>query len=306
MKRDSVSFYVYALFHPLDHDFAFPRYIGKGHGVRAFWSRTAAPRPFASGLRKLRGQRSRFSSPLAANLFEDEALSLEVDLIKLCGRQCDGGPLLNISAGGTGVSNPPPSVREKIGAAQHGRKKSPDEIAKLSAANRGRKHTADARAKISAAQRGRKRSTHAIAKTAAANRGRKQSPEHTAASAAAQRGRKQSPDAIAKTAAANRGRKLKPFSAEHRARIAAARRGKPPSPEHRAAIGDAHRGRKHSAEHVANQAAARRARVLTWTLPSPHLPCGRRHDKARCNRLRSSRSQRRRGRQIYWRRPDLI
>ncbi len=266
MKRNSVSFYVYALFHPLDHDFAFPRYIGKGHGVRAFCKPDRRTAPVRQWIAELGGEEPLFDL-LAANLFEDEALSLEVDLIKLCGRQCDGGPLLNISAGGTGVSNPPPSVREKIGAAQHGRKKSPDEIAKLSAANRGRKHTADARAKISAAQRGRKRSTHAIAKTAAANRGRKQSPEHTAASAAAQRGRKQSPDAIAKTAAANRGRKLKPFSAEHRARIAAARRGKQLSPEHRAAIGDAHRGRKHSAEHVANQAAARRARVLTWIPP---------------------------------------
>jgi hypothetical protein len=34
--RESVSFYIYALFSPDDHDFAFPRYIGKGQGVRAF------------------------------------------------------------------------------------------------------------------------------------------------------------------------------------------------------------------------------------------------------------------------------
>jgi hypothetical protein len=39
---------------------------------------------------------------LAANLFEDEALSLEVDLIAMYGRECDGGVLLNVSRGGHG------------------------------------------------------------------------------------------------------------------------------------------------------------------------------------------------------------
>jgi hypothetical protein len=39
---------------------------------------------------------------VACNLFEDEALEIERDMIAMYGRQCDGGVLLNVAISGYG------------------------------------------------------------------------------------------------------------------------------------------------------------------------------------------------------------
>ena len=73
-----------------------------------------------------------------------------------------------------------PETKAKMRRAHLGKKRGPLTEAtkeKISAANRGRKHSAAARAKQSAAQRGKKMSPDAVAKTAAWHRGRKRSPE---------------------------------------------------------------------------------------------------------------------------------
>jgi hypothetical protein len=134
----SMSFYIYALFHPSDTALAFPRYVGKGKGARAFCHPTLRTKRVRQWMKEeLDGEEPLFDI-LACNLFEDEALSLERDLISLYGRERDGGSLLNVASGGGGAA---------------GVKRSPDAIAKTAAANRGRKRSTASRARMSAAHK---------------------------------------------------------------------------------------------------------------------------------------------------------
>lgn len=132
-----------------------------------------------------------------------------------------GDKLTNLTDGGEGTHGHrvPPEVRERI-----------------SAANRGRKHTLTARRNMSAAHSGKKQPLEQTAKIAAANRGRKM-PE---AELARRRGRKMPPEAVTKSAAARKGQKRPPAFA---AKMHAALQGRTLTPEHRQHLSEARRGR---------------------------------------------------------------
>jgi group I intron endonuclease len=112
-------------------------------------------------------------------------------------------------------------TRAKIGAANKGRKLSPEHIAKMKgrklspetrAKMKGRVLSAETRAKVSAAQTGRKHSLETRAKRSAALKGKKHSAESKAKMSAATKGRKKSPEHVNKM----RGRVCSP---ETRAKI---------------------------------------------------------------------------------------
>lgn len=123
-----------------------------------------------------------------------------------------GFDLTNILAGG--------------GAYARGWKHTPEVLAKISASQRGNKkwlgktHSLETREKMSAANRGRKFSPEHRAKLGAAKRGKTLSPEHRAKMSASHRGskngffgKKHSPETREKISAARRARKLTTLSA---------------------------------------------------------------------------------------------
>jgi NUMOD3 motif len=195
MKRESLDYYVYALFHPADTAFAFPKYIGMGHGVRAMDVPSRKSMSVRRWIAEELGGEEPFFDIIRAGMSQAEAFALEIELIAKHGRTCDGGPLVNIAIGG-------PFTKGN----NHGKG--------------NREHTAESREKIGAALRGRKRvfSADHRAALSAARKGEKHSDTHRAADLA------NLALAIAAARVANTG---KPLSEEHRAAISAANRGKP-------------------------------------------------------------------------------
>lgn len=120
-------YYVYAYLRSKDSKLAksgTPYYIGKGTNRRA-WT-------------KLRGEIGKPKDPskivlLEQNLSEDDALSLEKEMIKLYGRQDLGtGILRNKTDGGEGLSNVSSITRQKMSKAAKARIRKPfSEEAKL-------------------------------------------------------------------------------------------------------------------------------------------------------------------------------
>jgi hypothetical protein len=253
------DFYVYILF----RENGVPFYVGYGSGRRWLVHETAARAGEKSHRDAIirRMQARGIAVPkikLHEGLTKAAAKAYEVALIAAIGR-APVGPLVNLTDGGEGASNPPPDIRVKIGTAQRGRPRSSEHAAKLSAslrgrprtpelvemtaaANRGRTmsledrarrsaaligrpHSLARRANISAAKRGRKRARALVERTAAALRGRKRPPEVGAKISAAQRGRKLSPEAIAKrTATRQRRNNWRKHTPETRAKISATKR----------------------------------------------------------------------------------
>ena len=130
---------------------------------------------------------------------------------------------------------------------------------KLAAANRGKKISDETKAKMSAAQKGRIVSEETRAKMRAASLGKPKSEAARAAMSAAKTGkpgRKLSEAEKANLSALRSGR---PLSEEHRAKLSAAKLGKPGpwsgkkrgplSPEWKSAIAEGNRGKKISEEH---------------------------------------------------------
>jgi hypothetical protein len=195
------QYYVYALFRPDDGGVC---YIGKGNGGRIFQSAKTRAFIVANGgeipVVKLR-----------SGLTASEAHEIERALIAAIGRECDGGPLLNVSTGGAsgyaGVQASP-ELRAKLSAVHRGKPKSPEHRARIGAANLGQKKgapsaatrakmreahkrrppiSAETRAKLSEAQRrrvwtdaARATAAEACARLSGANVGRKMSPESIA------------------------------------------------------------------------------------------------------------------------------
>jgi hypothetical protein len=111
-----------------------------------------------------------------SGLSDDEATKLEIALILAIGRRDLGtGPLVNMTPGGDGLSNPSPEIRAKMSAASRGRKASPETRAKMSEAHRN--ISDETRARISAGGKGRIHSPETRAKIIAANKGKVKSPE---------------------------------------------------------------------------------------------------------------------------------
>jgi hypothetical protein len=95
-------YYVYALFHPEN---GLPCYIGKGNGDR--WN-DHEKKPYKCSNPHLRNLINRYRElpkvKISENLPEREAFKLEIALIKILGREKDGGILYNLTKGGDGVS----------------------------------------------------------------------------------------------------------------------------------------------------------------------------------------------------------
>jgi hypothetical protein len=141
---------------------------------------------------KAAGIKIRYAVPETC-LTLDEARRVEIELISIWGRRELGGCLFNISGGGAGVKDHPPSTRAKLSAWQRGRKLSSKHRANIIAARLGTKRAREAVEKTAAWHRGKKRSSETCAKISAAMRGKKLSPEICAERSVAARGRKRSP-----------------------------------------------------------------------------------------------------------------
>ena len=122
-------------------------YVGKGHGQRAWW--------------KYRSQHwSRIADKhgytveiVESGYTEWFAHEREIQLIEKIGR----ANLCNHTDGGEGCTNPSAEARQKIGAANRGRKRSPEHIQKIVAVHKGVPRSEDVKRKISLAQKGKLR-----------------------------------------------------------------------------------------------------------------------------------------------------
>jgi hypothetical protein len=197
-------FYVYAFFRPCGT----PCYIGKGQRDRY---RVHFRKSSNSHLARIIAKYGELPVIIVrTGLTEPEALEIEIALIAAIGRECDGGPLVNLTLGGegtSGVKHPPRSERWrlKMSAAKTGQKQSAETISRRVAANTGKVRSDETRAKMSMSNRrtitkeqrekiaasltGKKQTAEANAKRSAAMRGRVRTPEHRAALSASLMGR---------------------------------------------------------------------------------------------------------------------
>jgi hypothetical protein len=256
-RRD---FYVYVIFRPS----GVPCYVGKGCGYRWNAHERKARNPHLAHIVK-QGNGSLPKVIVRENLPETQAFETERALIAAIGRKARGGPLVNQTDGGEGVSGYVPSMenRQKKREANLGKKRSAATCAKIGDIHRGKKASPEACAKMGAARRGIKQSPETIAKRQAKLRGRKRTPEFCAAVSTRCLGKKLSPERCAAIGAIQRGTKHTP---EHRAANGAARRGKKRTPEFCAAIRAAH--------------AARRAAIAGPWLADPGPECHVRLERA--------------------------
>lgn len=224
------DFYVYALFREDGRVF----YIGKGTGRRWTAHERWLDRSHKSSIiRKTKAALGFLpKEKIAEGLTDAEARQIEVDMIRLVGR-APLGPLVNLTDGGDGVSNPSPESR-----------------AKMSQAKKGRIVSEETRRRLSAAQKGKPLSPAFAAVIGKWNIGRKASAEHKARLSTARRGKKHSEETKAKIGAAHRGR---PKSPEQIEKQRAAITGRVPTEQERANMRAAHLRRKMAAQQKAPQ-----------------------------------------------------
>ena len=198
------TFYVYCLFRPWNGE---PCYIGKGSGRRAFRHAGHAGDHPNWHLAKIL---SRAGGDLPVVILHEgltEAVAFEYEraLISAIGRDIYGGPLANMTDGGEGAANPSTETREKIGAANRGRKQSPEHIARLVVSRIGRRLSPEAIEKVRAFQVSHTKSPEHCAAVSAAKKGRKLGPmseARRAAHGAALRSRMRTPEEVARRSAA--------------------------------------------------------------------------------------------------------
>jgi len=100
------QFYVYMYYRPWDGS---PCYVGKGTRDRwlshAKYGVRLANKNFANIFKKAQSLGLEvLKSKIRENLTEQEAFEIEISIIKLIGRKENGGPLVNLTDGGEGVS----------------------------------------------------------------------------------------------------------------------------------------------------------------------------------------------------------
>lgn len=226
-------YYVYVLYRPDGT----PCYAGKGKGHRA---RSNSRKSHNATVRRIT-QSSGLQSLPYKKILEDvtEAIAFEFEcfLIQEVGRFDTGGPLVNLTAGGDGVS---------------GHKRTPDQKAKMGDARRGKPSaiTPEGRKLLSEAAKERGFTDEHKANISAAKKGKSNGPlseTHRAAIGSAHRGRKR----VGKELEAIRNGFVN-MSAEARQqkslRITAALTGKKLTDEHRASISRVQKGRVRSPE----------------------------------------------------------
>lgn len=80
-----------------------------------------------------------------------EAHAIEIELIAMHGRICDGGTLFNLSTGGASGAGYPRTAEHRAKVAETRRNLTGEQRERVAAAQRGKKHTAERRANISEA-----------------------------------------------------------------------------------------------------------------------------------------------------------
>lgn len=237
------DFYVYILF----RENGVPFYVGKGRGRRLAAHECAARRG-------AKGHRFSIIRDLLARglgvecrkvhegLTDAEAIALEVAWIAEIGRKVHGGPLVNETDGGDGMSGyqMPDASRAHLSAIARGIKKSPETVTRMKDSWKSRPAMTDeTKAKLSASLKGRPLSPEHRAKVLAAREGRQfeYSQERRAKAAEIMRA----------ISAGNIGRKRPPMSDAQRAKLSAAAKArvrKPHSPEARANMAAAAKNRR--------------------------------------------------------------
>lgn len=137
--------------------------------------------------------------------------------------------LTNLSLGGEG-SSPTEETRQKMRAAQTGRKHTDESRHKMSLAAKGRKHTEETRQKLSEINTGKKQTPESVARRASSNLGKKRSEESRQRMSGAQRGKKLTEEHKQKIGMANKGHKKwlgKKHTKESRQKMSLAKIGKP-------------------------------------------------------------------------------
>lgn len=213
-------FYVYVLFRPDGR----PCYVGKGKGERIGQHARLGGRHVNKHLSRI--IKSAGGDLPGVKVVEDvseaEALNTEKEFIRAIGRELHGGPLVNLTDGGEGLSGykTPPEVIEKRRIMSLFITE--DTRAKLSANLRQRGQHENAIAALKAANFGRVFSAETRAKIGAASRKKTMSPEARAKLSAAFTGKRAAAATCAKISAGLTGRKRAPFSEEHKKKLSEA------------------------------------------------------------------------------------
>lgn len=236
------EYYVYVLFRPN----GVPCYIGKGKGKRWKTHEKRASNPMlAKIIASAGGEIPKVK--IREGLTEQEAFETEIAFIKAIGRMAHGGPLVNMTDGGEGVSNPLPETRYKIGSARRGKVVTDETRMRMSEARKkaGDCLTEAGRARLAELTRSRNLDPAFQAKML--NGRAKMSAESKAAlGKAISDAKKGKPMSIAQRqwlSESQRGKKRGPYSKERCAAISAAKKGRPFTEEHKAALRAA-KGRK--------------------------------------------------------------
>ena len=167
----------------------------------------------------------------------DAANCIEIEEIRNFNSVSPNG--YNLTHGGDAES-PSEETRQKLRAANIGKKLTDEHRAKIGAASVGRKHTDETKAKMSATSIGRKFTDETRAKISASKVGRRLTDEHRAKIGAANIGKKLTDETRAKISEANIGRK---FTDVHRAKIRAANIGRKHTDETKAKMSAANSGK---------------------------------------------------------------
>lgn len=164
---DSNRFYVYIYLDPRkpgeykygDFEFDYePFYIGKGSNVRKFDFFIGRNKFCLNKINKIIKTMDCLPVVITVkeNLIEEDAFTLEIELIKIIGRlNLKRGPLTNLTDGGEGFSGylPTEETRVKISRANTGLKRTKESRVRMSEAQKGKSLSGETRGKISKAFR---------------------------------------------------------------------------------------------------------------------------------------------------------
>ena len=223
LKMNSVNnFYCYILKYPD----GIPFYVGKGRGYR--YKRHLTKWNIKNDTNGLKVNvinkiRNSGKEPLAeiikTNLTEDEAFTLEIEIIKKYGKRCEGGILTNMSDGGEGQTG------------YHHTEKLKSEFSKRFSKEKnpffGKRHTEESLKLIGNTNRGKILNENWRQKISVATKGRKMSDEHKEKIRIANKNRIKTPDEIQRLVDLNKSRKGIPLTEEHRKKLSLSTKGIP-------------------------------------------------------------------------------
>jgi hypothetical protein len=194
-------FYVYVIFRPDGR----PCYVGKGQGGR--WEvhfRNARNKHLSNIVAKAGGDLPVVK--VRENLTEAEAFKTEVAWIAALGRKKDGGPLVNATDGGDGVSGHVHSLgtRARISEAAKAQWESPEARARLSEAAKAQWESPEARARLSEVSKAMWQDPETRVRMAKGSKARWESPQARARKAESSKAQWESPEARARLSEASK------------------------------------------------------------------------------------------------------